>query len=304
MPQASSVILSTALQLGVGDRHLVEVHLPGLERGAAEHGFADGRRLLEDLLEHEVLVAGLLRRDRIPGDAGRLAFDGLAVERHERHPVRRHDRHFAVVEEHDIAGVAQDRRHVRGDKVFAVANADDNRRAVADGDELFRIVGREQHEREEPADAFHRTQHRLFEAVVPPFLLDEMRDDLGVGLRAERVALGDELALDLEIVFDDAVVDNDDTARAVAMRMRVLFSRAAMRGPSRMAKAIDADERLSLNGVFEVDQFARAAPHFDRAVLHDGDAGGVIAAILELAQSLDQDRHDWLRSNVADNSAH
>ena len=159
-------------------------------------------------------------------------------------PSGRHDGHFAIVEEHDVARVAQDRRHVRGDKVFAVADADDDRRAVADGDELFRIVGREQHEREKPAHALHRAQHRVFEAVVLPFLLDEMRDDFGVGFRGEGVALGDELALDLEIVFDDAVVDDDDAARAVAMRMRVLFSRSAVCGPSRMAEAIQAGERV------------------------------------------------------------
>ena len=76
-------------------------------------------------------------------------------------------------------------------KILAVADADDDRRAVADGDELFRIVGRDQHEREQPAHALHRAQHRVLEAVVLPFLLDEVRDDFGVGLRRERVAFGD-----------------------------------------------------------------------------------------------------------------
>ena len=175
--------------------------------------------------------------------------------------------HFAIVEEHDVAGVAEDRRHVRRDEIFAVADADDDRRAVADGDELFGIVGRHQHQREQPAHALHRAQHRVLEAVVLPFLLDQVRDDFGVGFRLELVSLGDQLALDLEIVLDDAVVDDDDAAGAVAMRMRVFFGRPAVRGPSRVAEAIDAGERLRLDRVFEIDQLAGAAAYFDRAVL-------------------------------------
>ncbi len=177
------------------------------------------------------------------------------------------DRHLAVVEEHDVARVAQDRRHVRGDEVFAVADADDDRRAVADRHQLFRIVGRQQHQREQSAHALHRAQHGVLEAVVLPFLLDQVRDDFGVGLGFELVSLGDELALDLEIVLDDAVVDDDDAAGAVAMRMRVLFGRTAVRGPARVTEAIHAGERLCLDRVLEVDQLAGAAAHFDRAVL-------------------------------------
>ena len=59
----------------VGERHLVEEHVTGVARHAAQNRFADGRRLLEDLLEHEVLVAGLLGLHGIPRDALRLLLD-------------------------------------------------------------------------------------------------------------------------------------------------------------------------------------------------------------------------------------
>ena len=196
------------------------------------------------------------------------------------------------------------RRHVGGDEVLSVADADDDRRAVPDRDELLRIVGRHQHEREQPAHALHRAQHGVLEAVVLPFLLDQVRDHFGVGLRLELVAFGDQLALDLEVVLDDAVVHDDDAAGAVAMRMRVLFRRPAVRGPARVAEAIHAGERLSLDRVFEVDQLAGAAAHFDRAVLHDRDAGRVVAAIFEAAQPIEKDGDDGLRPDVTDDAAH
>jgi hypothetical protein len=52
-----------------------------------------------------------------------------------------------------------------------------------------------------------------------------VRDDLGVGLRLEDVPLRLQLVLQLEVVLDDAVVDDDDLAGAVAVRVRVLFGR-------------------------------------------------------------------------------
>ena len=45
-------------------------------------------------------------------------------------PGARDHRHLLVAEEHDVARVAEDRRDVGGDEEFAVAKADDDRRAV------------------------------------------------------------------------------------------------------------------------------------------------------------------------------
>ena len=58
------------------------------QRDAAQDGVAHRRRLLEDLLEHEVLVAGLLGGDGIPGDPARGLGDDIAVEVREHGPAR------------------------------------------------------------------------------------------------------------------------------------------------------------------------------------------------------------------------
>ena len=103
-------------------------------------------------------------------------------------------------------------------KNSSVAEADDDRRAVADGDDLLRIVGRDQHQREQAAHQQQRAAHGVLEAVVLHLALDQVRDDLGVGLGDERVALLLQLLLQIEVVLDDAVVDDDDLAGAVAVR--------------------------------------------------------------------------------------
>jgi hypothetical protein len=89
-------------------------------------------------------------------------------------------------------------------------------------------------------------------------LLNEVGNDLGVGLGDELVALGGELALQVEIVFDDAVVDNDDAAGAVAMRVGVLFRGPAVRGPAGVADAEGAVERMLAQHFFQVGRACRA----------------------------------------------
>ena len=86
-----------------------------------------------------------------------------------------------------------------------------------------------------------------------------MGDDLGVCLGDELVALRDEFALQLEVVFDDAVVDDHDAAGAVAMGMGILFRGAAVRGPARVADAEGAIERMLAQHFFKIDQLALRA---------------------------------------------
>ena len=66
---------------------------------------------------------------------------GAAVEVGEMHAVGGEDRHVAVGQEEHVAGVAEDRGHVGGDEIFAFAEADDDGRAGARGDDLVGVGG-------------------------------------------------------------------------------------------------------------------------------------------------------------------
>ncbi len=65
--------------------------------------------------------------------------------------------------------------------------------------------------------------------------------------------------LEGQIVFDDAVVDDDDFAGAIAVGMRVFFGRTPVCGPAGMADAVRPGERLVLDDLFEVAEFAFGA---------------------------------------------
>ena len=93
-------------------------------------------------------------------------------------------------------------------------------------------------------------------------LLDEVGDDFSVGFSDELVALGGELALEVEVVFDDAVVDDDDAAGAVAMGMGVLFGGAAVGGPAGVADAEGALEGMLAEDLLKIGELAGGAAEF------------------------------------------
>jgi hypothetical protein len=83
-------------------------------------------------------------------------------------------------------------------------------------------------------------------------------------------------------------MDDDDSASAVAMRMRIFLGGTTVRGPTRVAHAIGPVERFLAQGLFEVAQFSLGASNFEVMVLiDDSDACGVITTIFKLAKAVD-----------------
>ena len=89
----------------------------------------------------------------------------------------------------------------------------------------------------------------------------EMGDDFSIGLGLKFVAFLDQLFLQAEIVLYDAVVDHHDLAGAIAMGMGVFFRRPAVRGPTGVAHAVGAVERMQSYRFFQIAQFAFRAPN-------------------------------------------
>ena len=78
----------------------------------------------------------------------------------------------------------------------------------------------------------------------------------------------------LQIVFDDAVVHNDNAAGAITMRMSIFLGRPAVSRPARVPDAICAIEWGQSYSFFEISQFAFGAANLKIAVfVHDRDAG-------------------------------
>jgi hypothetical protein len=171
---------------------------------------------------------------------------------------------------------------VGGNEVLAIAYADDDGRAGAGGDDLVGFGGGEDAKSEGAGESLDGAANRVFEedrsAGGGSFilnLLNEVGDDLCVSFGDKLVALGCEFALEVEVIFDNAVVDDDDATGAIAMRVSVLFRRAAVRRPAGVANAESSADGMIAQDFFEVAQLSRGAANFEESGVGaaDGDTG-------------------------------
>ena len=298
-------------KFGFADLHLVEKNVAGIEGDSSKRGFADGARLLVDFLEHEMLEAGLFRHDRVPGHVLHLAPDGPAFKIREIHAGRGDDCEIAIGQEKDIAGVIKDGGNVGSNKVFVIAQADDEWRTVACSHDFVRFVDKNHGQGEDASEFLHGTANGVFQrgamaiAGFEKMFFDQVSDDFGIGFRGELVAFLDQFLLQAEIVFHDAVMHDDDLAGAVAMRMSIFFGGTAVRGPARVTDAIGPFKGFEANRFFQVAQLAFGAAQLKLIpVAGDGDTRRVIAAVLKSPQALDNDGNYFLFADVANNSTH
>ena len=132
-----------------------------------------------------------------------------------------------------------------------------------------------------------------------------MRDDFRVSLGQKLVAFREELLFQLDIVLNDPVVNDDDFAGAVAVRMRVFFSRAAMRGPAGVADAVDAIERRNANRFLEVAKLPWGAANFHLAVVPTTAMPAESYPRYSRRRRPSRiRRHNALRADISDNAAH
>ena len=271
---------------------------------AAAQRVLDRARLLVDFLEHEVLVAALLGLrgrpvDRLGGAAHRRAGD-----RRDLGPAARQRGHLAVVQEDDLARVRQHRGDVARAEHLALAQADDQRAVGLGDDDLVGRVGADYRDGVRAADLTERAADGVDEAggSGAERFVDEVRDDLGVRIAAEAHALGLELAAQGHVVLDDPVVDDGDLAGDVGVRIGL--ARTPVRRPARVADAGRARQRALLESRLEVHELADRSHDLDAASGVQREARGVVPAIFQAPQPLDEDGGAVLGSDVANDAAH
>ena len=132
--------------------------------------------------------------------------------------------------------------------------------------------------------------------------IDEVRDDLGVGVRREVNAVCFESLPQGNVVLDDAVVhDRDVTGR---VRVSVVLARSAVGRPSRVADAGGARQGSLGERLVEACELADRAYHFDGLAIVHREPGRIVASVFEPSQAVDQDGGGLARPNVSDDSAH
>ena len=134
---------------------------------------------------------------------------------------------------------------------------------------------------------------------------DQVCEHFSVGLGAEAHATREVWRAQGLEVLDDAVVHDGDAAVRVQMRVRVLVGCATVGRPARVPDARRGGRERSLDAAGELLHLAGGASDVDSVlVIEQRDARGVVSAILQPAQSLDDDGAGRSPPGVADDSAH
>ena len=264
----------------------------------------DRVRLLVDLLQHESLVAGLLGRLLVPVDLERLALDLAVPDVEEARAVGGDRNDLAVVDQLELSRFAKEGRGRRGEEHLALADADEQRALQARSHELLRVVVVDDDEGEVAFELLVRLDDSLGQvaAVVP---LDEVGDDLCVGLRAEAVPLGLERILELAEVLDDPVEDDRDLlVVAAGQRVRVLLGDAAVGSPARVAETRRRGRAVVAGRLLQGLEIADRANVVESFVLAKCEPGRVVAAVFEPLETAKEELLRLPLPDVSDDPAH
>src|SRR5262249_15446732 len=181
--------------------------------------------------------------------------------------------------------------------------ADRERRALACADEEIVFTREQEGERECAPQPRQRSRHGVGRrAPVLHLPRHEVGDHLGVGIRAELRARLFQFLAQLAEILDDAVVDDGKVLGGVGVR--VGFGRPAMGRPAGVADADGAGERLTREPGFEIAQLALGPPADELSAFQRGDAGGVVAPVVEPLERIDKQAGNRLTPENAYNSAH
>jgi hypothetical protein len=214
---------------------LVQPH-PVAGGGAIGDRVGDHVGLLVDLLEHVGLIAALLGCVLVPvkGLDGPLQL--LAERSGDRDPLGAQRDDLVVVQELDLPGVCEERRHGRGQELLVLAPPHDQRALSAGAHERVGLVQAHRHERVVALQLAVGGAHRG--GQVPLVVArDEVGDRLGVGLGGEHAALGEQPLLEGHVVLDDPVHHHMHPIAGIAVRVGVALADAPVRRPPRVPDA-------------------------------------------------------------------
>ena len=113
-----------------------------------------------------------------------------------------------------------------------------------------------------------------------------------------------QLLLEVEEVFDDAVVDDRDLAGGPEVRVGVGLSDPAVRAPSAVGDTGVALGRVEVELAVDLIDLADALSALDRVVVQRRNAHRVIAAVFQTTHALSKLGRDPFKRSDTDNTAH
>ena len=310
MPQPLRTIRSIWRKLGVGHFQSAQFRRSLFAGEPSSQGVAHRVRLLEDLLEHVVRKRALVHVLGLELDLADLEAGVGAGESANIETIRPDGNDLVVVEIDGLARVRDDRGDVAGKEMLALSDAEHERTAAPRADEHAGHIRVNDSDAVGADDLPQRFADRLDERGLS-FLLpaveghpDQVGEDLGVGLGLENMASFFELRPKRQVVFDHAIVHEDEAPALVEVGMRILVGYAAVRRPARMADSEMAMRRTVRNDLCQIGDASDGLPHFDASAIDGGNARRIIAAVFQAPQAVQEDRNRVCPADITNDAAH
>jgi len=264
---------------------------------------ADDLGLLVDFLRHEMAMVALIDQKRGGERTGDRPLHGIAGAIADGDAFAGQHCPIAVLEIADLVGEGRECQRIGADEHLALAVADGQRAALPGNNHQIVVAAEDHGDGECAFETAQRVKGGADRIVAgPQFAGDEMGDNLGVGVAGEGGAFGDQLILQLAIILDDAVMHDRNVVGHV--RMGVRLGGLAVGRPAGMPYTDLAQQRRRFQPRLEIAQLAFGAPPPKLAMLHGGDAGGIVAAIFQPLQRIDELASDRPFAENANNAAH
>ena len=293
-----------AARLRGGEGHALAAHGHFFQVDIVRQRVLQSLRLVEDLFEHEVVKAVLLRGRGVPCDGDGFAAARLAVRAEEVDACGRQHADVAVLERADRARVPDQRRHVAGDVVFALAQARQQRAVPPRAVQNARRARVQHAQRIRALQHGQHAQQRGFHVGVI-VRRQQLGDHLRVRLGGKVHAALYQLRFQLGVIFDDAVVHHGDASRLVEVRVRIFHAGLAVRGPARVADAGCALHAACTDGGAQVGDTAHRLAHAQRAdLVQHGDARRIVPAVLQFFKAVQQKVRARPRAGKSNDAAH
>ena len=241
--------MADGAQFADGHPEFVQENLAGRLVQAAQGRFPDGPRLLEDFLQHEMLVAALLGHQRIPLDVMHGPPDRPGVRVQHPDAASRQDGDVAVFELDHVPGPVQDGGDARGQEILALAQADDRRQPAARRDDLAGFLLGDGREAAGPLDFARDQPHRFLQRRAAVGLAADQRgQDLLVGSLGSRPTAQPELQPEVPEIAGAPVQGHRHAAASGTRRL----AGETLGGPARVANAVGAADRIEPDGRLEI----------------------------------------------------
>ena len=262
------------------ERHVVALHID-----ASSHTVIQTLRLLENLLQHEVVVAALLYLTEV--DIHRLYFQLLFFAKNAHYLklfAQTNDSNVAILQIHHLVRIIDNRTGIRAYEEFILANAYYKRTLFAGSNNLAGVAL--VHD-SDGIGTYHLMQRHLHgfeqrQVLLHHDILHKLHENLSICVALEFYALRLKLRLDVGIVFDDAVMDDGKVVSARIVRMGISCRGLTMSRPPRMGNTHTTGDILVAAILRQVVNLSFGLIYIEvAAVTNHGYASTVIASVFK-----------------------